>query len=172
MAHYAALSPGGRTKGDTFMKQKTSAPLKLLILVPLFAMVAACGGADDVVAPDPDPTVSGNWSGDAGVGIFDLNLDQQPDGTVTGSGSIVGTTLCLALTVLNGTHVFPNISLTFGTEGVQDLNFTGTVNTPTTIGATLNGSGFDNVNITLEKLINCSTCLATGFGDPRTGRSC
>ena len=43
------------------MKQRTSANFRRLVFLPLIAMLAACGS--DAAAPEPDPTVTGSWSG-------------------------------------------------------------------------------------------------------------
>ena len=131
------------------MKQQTSAHFRRLVFLPLFAMLAACGS--DATAPEPDPTVTGSWSGTGNQFSLQLTLNQQPDGTVSGSGSISSAVGTLALTVLNGTHAFPNLSLTLGATGLLDTNLTGTVTSPTTIAATLNGSGFSNESINLTK---------------------
>ena len=86
-----------------------------------------------------------------GTSSLQLTLNQQPDGTVAGSGTISSAVGSIALTVLSGTHVFPSLSLTLGATGLLDTNLTGTVTSPTMIAATLNGSGFTNESITLTK---------------------
>ena len=130
------------------MKPQTSALFRLLLLLSLFAMLAACG--DDSVAPDPDPTVTGSWIGTTGTTTLLLTMNQQPDGSVSGSGSIADVTT-IALTISAGTQVFPNLSLTLTATGLQDLNLTGTVTSSTAIAARLNGSGYSNENINLSK---------------------
>ena len=131
------------------MKPQTSAYFRRLAFLPLFAMLAACGS--DAAAPEPDPTVTGSWSGTANQFTIQLTLNQQPDGTVVGGGTFVSEVGSLALTVLSGTHVFPSLSLTLGATGLLDTNLTGTVTSSTTIAATLNGSGFINESINLTK---------------------
>jgi hypothetical protein len=134
--------------GKHLMKRYGSAHFRCLVFLPLFAVLAACGS--DATAPEPDPTVTGSWSG-AGNGFsLQLTLNQQPDGSVAGSGSITSPTGSIALTVSSGTHAFPNLSLTLGATGLLDTNLTGTV-TATMITATLNGSGFTDESITLTK---------------------
>ena len=175
------------------MKQKTSALLKLLILVPLFAMMDACGGGDGgdggggggggVTAPEADPAVTGRWNGDAGDGDIDLLLSQEPSGSVTGTGSVIGDiTTCLALTVSSGTHVFPNVNITLAATGIfpdgttedGDLNLTGTVNSANEMSATLNGRGFDNQSVTLELQDDACAgfCEGGGFFTGGGGGSC
>ena len=119
----------------------------LVALLPL--LLAACGS--DAVAPDPDPTVSGSWSGTTGTTTLSLTMNEADStGVVTGSGNITDTGVAFALSISSGTHVFPNLSLILSATGFQDINLTGTVS-ETAIAATINGSGFMNVNINMTK---------------------
>ena len=131
------------------MKEQPFTFFRLITFLSLFVVLAACG--DSPVAPEPDPTVSGGWSGTTGTTTFQLTLNESATGAVTGSGSISEPGFALALTVENGTHVFPNLSLILAADGFQDINLVGTVTSATTIAATLNGSGFANDNINLTK---------------------
>ena len=131
------------------MKYCVSAHFRCLVFLPLFAILAACGS--DATAPEPDPAVTGSWSGTGSGFTLQLTLNEQPDGSVAGSGSITLATGPIALTVLSGTHAFPNLSLTLGATGLLDINLTGTVTSATMITATLNGSGFSDESIDLTK---------------------
>ena len=132
-------------------KHRTFPRLKLLVLLPIVATLAACGSGDDATGPDLTLTVTGSWTGTTGQITLQLTLSEQAGGNVVGSGNISAPGVSFALTVLNGTHAYPSLSLTLGATGVEDMNLSGTVTSATTIAATLNGSGFNNVNITLNK---------------------
>lgn len=115
------------------------------VLSAIVALAAAsCGD-------DPDPTVSGAWLGISQGVTLQLTLSQNDMGTVTGSGTIASEATTTALTVGSGTHVYPNLSLTLQLTGFEDMNYTGTLSSPTTISGSLNGSGFDDFAINLEK---------------------
>ncbi len=107
-------------------------------------MLVACG--DSGTESDPDPTVTGSWWGVLGPtlssGTLQITMTQQPDGSVSGSGSITEGTP-IPLTISAGTHVFPNLSLTLTATGLEDMNLTGTVTSATTIAVEVTGAGFD-----------------------------
>jgi len=115
----------------------------------VLSLLVGCG--DDAVTPEPDPTVTGSWSGTTGDTTLQLTLNESATGTVTGSGNLSAPGVSLALTVSNGTHVFPNLSLILSASGFQDINLAGTVTSATSIAATMNGSGYANDAINLTK---------------------
>jgi hypothetical protein len=70
---------------------------------------------------------------------------------VSGSGTFtVGTAGGLAFTV-TGTHSHPQVSLTMHSSGYADTNFSGTFTNSRIVQGTLNGSGFANVPLSLQK---------------------
>jgi hypothetical protein len=71
-------------------------------------------------------------------------------GAVTGTGTISGAGTPLAITV-TGTHSHPNVSLNANAPGFEPMNFQGTFTNDNTINGTLNGSGFDNFALTLQR---------------------
>ncbi|MEQ9398188.1 MAG: hypothetical protein RJQ04_03380 [Longimicrobiales bacterium] len=123
--------------------------LALFFLVLVTAAASACG--DGATAPEPDPVVSGSWSGTSQGLTLRLTLSEGAGGAVSGSGNITGGTDNLALTVRQGTHTYPSLSLILGAQGFEDLNFAGTLVSETQIAGTLNGSGFDNFNFNLSR---------------------
>lgn len=120
---------------------------RLLMLLAL----AACGGDSN------EPTrieAEGQWSGgihdNSGTTVGNMTLTLvETSGAVTGSGSLTAGTLGLALTT-TGTYTPPSLSLTVTAPGFENMNLTATVG-ETTLTGTLNGSGFVNSGITLNR---------------------
>lgn len=134
------------------MTKTRKIPLVLVMLLTLVLSmsVAACGG-DSPTEPEPDPTVSGSWSGTSQGLTLNLVLTEGVGGTVSGSGNVSGPDGNIALTVRQGTHTYPNLSLILGATGFEDMNFSGRLTSETTISGTLNGSGFDDFDFNLVK---------------------
>ena len=121
-----------------------------LLLAFLVAVVGACGG-DDSVAPGSEPDVTGSWSGSTSIGIeMSLTLTEASDGGVSGSGTFGSSAAATAITVRQGTHVFPNLSLTLDT-GSEDLIYIGTVVNEALITGKITGQGLLNVDLDLTK---------------------
>ena len=137
------------------MKQQSLAFVRLLALLPLFTMLAC---SESAVEPEPDPTVTGSWiTTSVSSPTLLITMNEQANGSVIGSGTIEGSADTRAFTISSGVHVFPNLSLTLSATGFEDLNLTvdtSPLTSSTLISATLNGSGFDNVNIQLFKQIS------------------
>ena len=111
--------------------------LSVLLLLPL--LLAACG--DSPSEPEPDPVVSGSWTGTSQGIMLNLTLSEGVGGTVSGSGNLSGTQDNLALTVRQGT----------GASGYEDMNCAGRLLAEDEIAGTLNGSGFDDFNLNLQR---------------------
>nr|PZN90624.1 MAG: hypothetical protein DIU52_07500 [bacterium] len=109
--------------------------------------LAACG---DSSTEPKTPSASGTWTGVVTGGTITLTLAEQAGGTITGAGSIQGTAGAASVTV-TGTHVHPSISLTLRSTGFEDANYTGQFVNRNTISGHLNGSGFNNVTLTLTR---------------------
>lgn len=118
----------------------------ILALLPFF--LTACG--DSTTEPEPDPVVTGSWSGTSQGATLNLTLSEGVGGAVSGSGNIVGSDN-IALTVRQGTHSYPNLSLVLGAQGYEDMNFAGRLLSEDEIAGTLNGSGFDDFNLNLTR---------------------
>ena len=94
------------------MRRDPSAPRRLLqLLLAAAVLSSACG---DGTSEPENPTVTGNWVG-TGVSAGALenwrfNLDEGPDGIVTGSFSLRVERLVFSGD-LSGTHAYPEISL-------------------------------------------------------------
>lgn len=122
--------------------------LVTLLFVPLTAFSLACS---DAAGPE-DFDLSGRWSGSiSGGGSISLTLAESESGNLSGSGSVSGPGGSIAVTVASGTHSGSSVSLSMTASGFEDLNFSGTIQDRTTIQGTLNGSGFDNVSVTLTR---------------------
>jgi hypothetical protein len=74
----------------------------------------------------------------------------ETDGTLTGSGNLSGPDWSIAITA-TGTHAHPNVSMTISAQGYQDMNYTGTMAGDAAITGRLNGSGFNNTGLTLNR---------------------
>lgn len=124
--------------------------MRKLVLAGLVALAIGCGGGD---SNDTTPTVEGQWTGtittDEGSGDLSLTLNEGDDGAVTGTGNLVVPGDALALTV-TGNYSPPTVSLTMSAEGFEPMNLTGTVSSSAITG-TLNGSGFVNISLTLDR---------------------
>ncbi|MFQ5538646.1 MAG: hypothetical protein ACE5GJ_14490 [Gemmatimonadota bacterium] len=120
--------------------------------VMAFVVLLAAGACGDTPAePEPDPVVSGSWKGSS-LGItLSLVLAEGLGGAVSGSGNVSAPDLTVALTVRQGTHTYPNLSLVLGAVGYEEMNFSGKLVTETLITGTLNGSGFEDFDINLAK---------------------
>ena len=114
---------------------------KLLLL--LLVLLSACGL--------PKATMRGQWSGANEGFVLKLTLRESAEGDITGSGSIKtkeGETIALDVT---GSNVYPHVTMTFSSTGYYDFNFTGEFSDNNTIDGKLNGSGFTDFEITLER---------------------
>ncbi len=95
-----------------------------------------------------DPNIEGVWSGSNAVVTFSMTVVEN-NKTVTGTGTITGSTGgFLALTV-TGTHVHPSVALTLSSPGFLPFSFNGSFETDDLITGLLNGSGFNNEQISL-----------------------
>jgi len=126
-------------------------PRNLLRHISFVAVVGlaltACGGGD---SNGPSrPNLDGGWSGsNAGITLtMALNENRS---SVTGDGNITSINGSFALTI-SGTFADPSVALTMSATGFQDLSFTGSLTSGTSMTGTLNGSGFNGFSITLNK---------------------
>lgn len=113
----------------------------------------ACGDSPT----EPDPTVDGVWVGEGtieGVGDFLLTImmTEGEDGSVTGTGWIgtVDDPEVIALSIVEGTHTHPDLSVTLGAPGYDDMVYSGVV-AETQITGNVNGSGFIGEQVILVK---------------------
>lgn len=122
---------------------------KFLLPLAVVLSLGACG--DDGPAAPEVPTATGRWLGTASGISFDLTLSEAANGSVSGSGSASSASGAISFTVRSGTHAHPSISLTLGGEGFEDANLQGTFSSNNVISGTLNGSGFNNFGLTLNR---------------------
>lgn len=126
--------------------------MKRILLLTALLGIASCG--KDGTAPAPAiPTTTGHWSGvfsSSGIATTLTLTLQESSNSITGSGNLSSSTISLALTV-TGTHADPSISLILAATGFQPINLTGSFATALTITATLNGSGYVGIPVTLTK---------------------
>ena len=110
----------------------------------------ACGGDDG----GPTPVeAEGSWqgsttsqSGQQSTLSFTIT---ETDGTVSGSGNLAAPSESVALSA-SGTYTEPSLSITFTAQVFNPLNLSATVG-ETNMTGTLNGSGFLNSAITLNR---------------------
>lgn len=124
------------------------AKLTTLLLPAVFVLAAACGS--DATGPE-STNVSGTWTGSSSGITLSVTLSEGSDGSLSGSGNISGGTESFALTVSSGTHAGSTVSFTMESAGFRDLNYAGTLQSPTSMSGSLNGSGFNNTNLNLTK---------------------
>lgn len=120
----------------------------LLLAVLPFTVISCDSGGDE-----GDPVVTGSWFGTTTVQGDTFTMDVQlteRDSQITGNGTMTFVET-VAVTV-QGTHNFPNVSITLQSTGFEDLNFNGTLSGDgNAITGSLRGSGFDNFSITIRK---------------------
>jgi hypothetical protein len=120
------------------------------LLLALALLTAACGG--DSSGPsriEVEGTWSGQFSTSGGTPVTLTMTLIETNGSVTGNSTLVTTGGSIAETV-TGTYSPPQVSLQFHSAGFEDSNLSGTVG-ETTLTGTLNGSGFNNISITLSR---------------------
>jgi hypothetical protein len=121
--------------------------------IPALLLVCASLACGDSSGPSA-PSMTGTWSGNTSAGgvpfTFSMTVTaagQQVSGNgqfmVQGGGSVVFT--------VAGNHVHPNVSLTIMATGSQDAIYTGSFTNNSSISGQLNGSGFVNVGLTLNR---------------------
>ncbi len=117
---------------------------KFLAVLGMLAL-AGCGG-DSGPAPIQ---AEGNWQGTTQNGtVLALTLTET-NGAVQGTGTFTTPSESIPLTG-TGTYVEPQLSFTIAAEGFNNLNLTTTVGESRMTG-TLNGSGFLNESISLDR---------------------
>ena len=126
----------------------------------LFAafILAGCGD-ESATEPEPEyPTVTGSWigTGSAGINFFDLSLEltQAASGRVTGTGRIqhvVPNQPSFDFTVRWGAYGYPDVLVTLYTPNRVDVSYGGRLIEDNKIEGLMNGSGFNNVPITLTR---------------------
>jgi hypothetical protein len=125
-------------------------PRRTLARILPVVLLAAAGCGDG--STGPARTVTGTWSGTFSLGgptgVLALVLDQERS-VVSGTGTIGGSGQTLPLSA-DGTFVRPTLSVTLTAEGFTPMNLTGRLDDDTITG-TLNGSGFVDVAVTLER---------------------
>ncbi len=94
-----------------------------------------------------DPKIDGVWSGSS-TGVSYSMTVAEIDKTVTGSATITTASVSIPLTV-TGTHAHPAVALTLSAAGYQPFSFNGSFETNDLITGRLNGSGFNNEEISL-----------------------
>jgi hypothetical protein len=123
-------------------------PRRLWFCALATAALLACGGDSGPSAPNVEGSWTGTVTGTTGSGTLTFSATET-DGTVTGNGTLSASAGSLPLTV-SGTFAAPTASLVLHAEGFEDVNLTGTVSESELTG-TLNGSGFQNTAITLQR---------------------
>ncbi len=120
--------------------------LRRLSALLLLTLVAACG--DSPTGPEK-MSINGTWSGST-TGLNVVVTLSESRGSVTGSGNMSGPGGSIA-TQVSGTRAGASLSLTLSAQGYIPTNFTGTIQSKTTITGSLTGSGFTNLAITLTR---------------------
>jgi hypothetical protein len=115
------------------------------------ALAGVCGCSDSM---GPPPDFSGTWAGSTAAGGTAFNVSMtttESNGQISGSGLFtVGSAGGVAFTV-TGSHSHPQVSITIRSTGTQDANYSGRFTGDRVVDGTLNGSGFANVPLTLQK---------------------
>lgn len=112
----------------------------------------AAGASAPVVLPVAlvVPDVTGSWfgSGDGGVTVAVTVVEQN--GPLSGDGVLAGPGGSLVVAV-TGTHSHPNITLVLSASGFSPAVFSGQLASETSLQGAVNGSGFTNWAVTLQR---------------------
>jgi hypothetical protein len=100
---------------------------------------------------DPDPVVTGNWSGSTGGISLNRTLVEDEAGGVSGSGIISSALAAVEIVVRLGAHSYPNLSLILGAVEIEDFNYTGQLVSATLLSGEITGGGLFDVDISLLK---------------------
>jgi len=122
---------------------------KILLLISAIALLSFGCGTDS----NEDPSVSGSWMGTATIegGTLTINLQiLENSGNLNGNGTL---TFVEPLSInANGTHNYPNVSMTIRSSNLEDLNYNATLSGDgNSLTGTLQGSGFNNFSFTLRR---------------------
>ncbi len=126
--------------------------LRTVLLLALIALPAALMGCDSN-EEEKDPTADGSWTGSTIVNAVPISLDLtmvENSRIVTGTGSFnVGTAFSVDV---NGTHNYPDISLTIRDNLGEQLNFKGLMaGDGRQIAGNVTGASIPTFAITLRK---------------------
>lgn len=127
--------------------------LRRMFMLPLLLVFfAAAGCGDDSPTDTSATTLDGSWSGESQGITLSLTLNEDSEGSLSGSGSLSDSEGSAALTVSSGTHVPPNVTMTLSSTGLPDLNFSGEVSGDNVIIGALEGGGLSSdFDITLSR---------------------
>jgi len=118
-----------------------------LLALSVLAALLACGGSP--AAPKP-VSLTGTWIGTSATGTWNLTLSEAADHSISGSGTVQSGGTSIAVTV-TGTHADPAVSLTLASSGFADTNYSAHLTSATEMSGTLNGSGFSNEVLVLDR---------------------
>ena len=123
-------------------------------IIGVITLALATIGAGCSDPTSPPPSFTGTWTGTtASEGVaFSISITAtETNGQINGSGVFtVGSAGGLAFTV-TGSHAHPQVSLTIRSSGVQDANYSGSFTSENGVDGTLNGSGFANLPLALQR---------------------
>lgn len=117
-------------------------------LLATFLAVPACG--DNAPTGPETFDVSGEWTGQTGDFQFNLTLNEDEQGSITGGGSATGPGGSASVNI-SGTHTGENVTLTMTSSGFEDLNYSATLDNRNRMSGPLNGSGFDGETLVLNR---------------------
>jgi hypothetical protein len=117
------------------------------IAVFLLIALVACGDSTG-----PKVEVSGRWNGSVGGQVVQLTL-LESNGTVSGNGTISGTSVGTQAVTVAGVFTNPDFSLTLTPSTARAISFQGKYNgsQPAQLVGTFQGSGFTGEQVILNK---------------------
>lgn len=125
---------------------------KLLTAV-LVVVLSACQ-----LSTVPDvPTAAGRWTGIGTSGLFTifeifLQLEEDPTGRLTGTAQLTSPGRpSFDFVLRNGAHGHPDILVSLFSPNNVDVNYSGRFVSPDSITGLLNGSGFNNVPLSIRR---------------------
>jgi hypothetical protein len=113
-------------------------------------LLTACG-SNNATGVDTSPhALTGSWHGSSQGVAFDLDLTEKSGGQISGSGQLSGYAAGVLVQV-QGVHPDPGFTITLSHTGYQSATYAGAEIGDSTLGGTINGSGFANFVITLYR---------------------
>lgn len=116
-------------------------------------VLAGCGGGDGPTEPAAKTSkLDGEWRGKVNNATLYLRLTENAAGTfVVGNGNLSVVPTFLDLRVASSTYTHPDLSMLLSSPGYEPLNFSGQRVSDNVIKGRVNGSGYSNESVTLNR---------------------